>query len=122
MDRFSDQAKQTMCMLSLGSSFYACLVLAGASHSTLGVVLSPVQTLEFLLSLKLDHSTLHLVKVSFNLVRQLRFRPSLFPCRVSPKHFCHPLICGKGAQFEALDEEEILKFDLEIHSILALVR
>ena len=53
-------------------------------------------------------------------MRQLRLRPSLFPGRVPPKHFCHPLICGKGTQFEALDEEEILKFDLEIHSILSL--
>ena len=79
-----------------------------------------MQTLEFLLSL--PHSTLHLVKVSFNLVRQLRLRPSLFPGRVPPKHFCHPLICGQGTQFEALDEEEILKFDLEIHSILSLTR
>ena len=109
-------------MLSLGSSFYACLVLAGASHSNLGVVLSLVQTLEFLLSLKLDHSTLHLVKVSFNLVGQLRLRPSLFPRCVSPQHFCHPLISGKGTQLEALYEEEILKFDLEIHSILSLLR
>ena len=53
-------------------------------------------------------------------MRQLRLRPSLFPGRVPPKHFCHPLICGEGTQFEALDEEEILKFDLEIHSILSL--
>ena len=52
-------------------------------------------------------------------MRQLRLRPSLFPRCVSPEHFCHPLICGKGTQFEALDEEEILKFDLEIHSILS---
>ena len=51
-------------------------------------------------------------------MRQLRFRPSLFPGRVPPKHFGHPLICGKGTQFEALDKEEILKLDLEIHSIL----
>ena len=79
-----------------------------------------MQTLEFLLSL--SHSTLHLVKVSFNLVGQLRLRPSLFPRCVSPQHFCHPLISGKGTQFEALYEEEILKFDLEIHSILSLLR
>ena len=48
---------------------------------------------------------------------QFRLRPPLFPCRVPPKHFCHPFICGKGTQFEALDKEQILKFDLEIHSI-----
>ena len=51
---------------------------------------------------------------------QFRLRPPLFPCRVPPKHFCHPFICGKGTQFEALDKEQILKFDLEIHSIFSL--
>ena len=90
--------------------------LGGASDSTLGVELSSADSR--IPTLQLHHSTLRLVKVSFNLVRQLRLRPSLFPGRVSSKHFCHPLICGKGTQFEALDKEEILKLDLEIHSIL----
>ena len=85
--------------------------LGGAFDLTLGVELSSADSR----IPTLHHSTLRLVKVSFNLVRQLRLRPSLFPGRVSSKHFCHPLICGKGTQFEALDKEEILKLDLEIH-------
>ena len=101
-------------------AFPGSLILGGASDLTLGVELSSADSR--IPTLSLSHSTLRLAKVSFNLVGQLRLRPSLFPRCVSPQHFCHPLISGKGTQFEALYEEEILKFDLEIHSILSLLR
>ena len=70
-----------------------------------------------LLSTAAKHSTFYLVKVSFDLVRQLRLRSPLLPRRVPSQHFGHPLVGRKRAQFEALHEEEILKLDLEIHSI-----
>ena len=73
-----------------------------------------------LLSTAAKHSTFYLVKVSFDLVRQLRLRSPLLPRRVPSEHFGHPLVGGERAQFEALHEEEILKLDLEIHSIRIL--
>ena len=73
-----------------------------------------------LLSTAAKHSTFYLVKVSFDLVRQLRLRSPLLPRCVPSEHLGHPLVGRKRAQFEALHEEEILKLDLEIHSILSL--